>query len=126
MSKVTYDCSKCPGTAVPYPNITVKKSDVARLAKHFNMTFEEAERKFTREAHGSKWTLRRKKDEHFGRICRFFDSVKRNCGVYTARPEICRSFPNETRCGYYDFLKFERKHQEDQTYVARTDSGEWT
>ncbi|MBX9926585.1 MAG: YkgJ family cysteine cluster protein [Hyphomicrobiaceae bacterium] len=125
MAKVTYDCSKCPGYCCSYPQITLKRRDVARLAKHFELTFEAAERKFTRTAYGEKWTMRRKKDEHFGKICRFFDVEKRNCGVYAARPEICRSYPNEAKCGYYDFLKFERKHQEDATYVARTDSGEW-
>jgi Fe-S-cluster containining protein len=120
-----YDCSKCPGYCCSYPNIRLTKPDVARLAKHFGVTFEEAERKFTRERYGEKWTLKRKKDEHFGRICRFFDSKKRNCGIYEARPEICRTFPNESRCGYYDFLTFERKHQEDQSFVAKTNSEEW-
>jgi Fe-S-cluster containining protein len=120
-----YDCSKCPGYCCSYPNIRLTKPDVARLAKHFGVTFEEAERKFTRERYGEKWTLKRKKDENFGRICRFFDSKKRNCGIYEARPEICRTFPNESRCGYYDFLTFERKHQEDQSFVAKTNSEEW-
>ncbi len=126
MAKVTYDCRKCPGFCCSYPNITLKRRDVSRLAKHFQLAFEVAERTFTRTAHGEKWTLRRKKDEHFGRICRFFDVKSRNCGVYAARPEVCRSYPEKTRCGYYDFLAFERKHQGDATYVARTDSGEWT
>ena len=122
---VTYNCSKCPGYCCSYPQITLEKGDVARLARHFGVTFEEAERKFTREAYGQKWTLRRKKDVHFGKICRFFDVRRRNCGIYEARPKICRSYPNENRCGYYDFLKFERKHQEDKEFVALTNSGEW-
>lgn len=125
MTKVKYDCSKCPGYCCSYPNITLQKSDVERLAQHFDIPFEDAERKFTRAAHGEKWTMRRKKDIHFGRICRFFDVVERNCTVYKARPDICRDFPNEKRCGYYEFLKFERKHQEDKEFVATTDSSEW-
>jgi uncharacterized protein len=121
----TYDCSKCPGYCCSYPQIGLVKADITRLAKHFKLTFEEAERKFTREAYGQKWTLRRKKDVHFGRICRFFDTKKRNCGIYAVRPKICRSFPNETSCGYYDFLVWERRHQEDPDYVATTGSGDW-
>lgn len=120
-----YDCSKCPGYCCSYPNITLKKADVRRLAAFFDLTFDEAERKFTREAYGQKWTMRRKKDVNFGKICRFFDTSKRNCTVYEARPEVCRDYPNDNRCGYYDFLKYERKHQEDETYVAKTNSEEW-
>lgn len=89
------------------------------------MTFEDAERKFTRAAFGQKWVLRRKKDHHFGKICRFFDTKKRNCSVYDARPLICRGYPNEKRCGYWDFLSWERKHQQDPDYVATTDNALW-
>lgn len=98
---------------------------MTRLAKHFKIPFEDAEKKFTRAAFGQKWVLRRKKDEHYGKICRFFDSKKRNCSIYEARPEICRGYPNEKRCGYWDFLSWERKHQEDPEYVAVTDNSQW-
>lgn len=121
-----YDCRKCPGYCCSYPVIPVGKRDVERLARHFAITPAEAERKFTRRAHGLKRVMRRKKDEHFGRICRFFDTKKRNCTVYAARPGVCRSFPGETRCGYYDFLKFERRRQDDPEYVAVTDSRIWS
>lgn len=106
--------------------ITVSKRDVERLARHFGFSFAEAERRFTRADHGLKRVLRRKKDPHFGRICRFFDTKKRNCTVYEARPGTCRSYPAASRCGYYDFLKFERNHQDDPDYVAVTDSSQWS
>lgn len=122
---VLYNCSKCPGYCCSYPVIAVEKRDVERLARHFEMPFEEAERRFTRKAHGLKRVMRRKKDEHFGRICRFFDTEKRNCTVYDARPRACRDYPASPRCGYYDFLRFERAHQDDPDYVAVTDSGQW-
>jgi Fe-S-cluster containining protein len=63
--------------------------------------------------------MRRKADQHYGRICRFFDTDKRRCTVYEARPAACRSFPG-VRCGYYDFLKFERAAQEDEEFVSTT------
>ena len=116
----TYNCLKCPGYCCSYPVIAVTKRDVERLARHFELTFEAAERRFTKSVDNYKRVLRRKKDEHFGAICRFFDTDKRRCTVYEARPQICREFPGESRCGYYDFLTFERRSQEDPTWVAVT------
>ena len=120
-----YDCGKCPGYCCSYPVIEVKPSDVARLARHFGLPEDAAAKKFTKSAHGYPSVLRRKSDEHFGRICRFFDTVKRRCTVYEARPDACREFPGEKRCGYYDFLQFERRHQNDPEFVATTDSSPW-
>lgn len=121
MSTTQYRCDKCPGYCCSYPLIPLEKRDVERLAKHFGIPYEEAKRSFTKEAHGRKYAMRRKKDTHYGRICRFFDTVKRQCTVYTARPGVCRSFPGGGRCGYYDFLTFERRAQEDENFVALTD-----
>ena len=108
-----------------YPVIPLTKRDVEKLADHHNISFAKAERKFTRSDHGHKRIMRRKKDVHFGRICRFFDTGARRCTVYSARPSICREFPNEESCGYYDFLQFERHHQDDPEHVAVTDSSAW-
>jgi uncharacterized protein len=120
-----YDCTKCPGFCCSYPVIAITKADVERLAKHHNISHETARQRFTKEGFGKKYILRRKEDVHFGRICRFFDSEKRRCSIYEARPSVCRDYPKENRCGYYDFLTFERTQQGDDTWVARTDSGEW-
>ena len=120
MPRKLYDCSKCPGYCCSYPVIEVKDRDAARIAKHFDLSLKAAEKKFFKSAHGYKRVMRRKKDEHFGKICRFFDTEKRRCTIYEARPEICRSFPGGNRCGYYDFLKFEREHQGDDDYIALT------
>ncbi len=113
-----YDCSKCPGYCCAYPVITVTKRDVERLARHHGLSLEEAERRFTRADHGYKRILKRKPDEHYGRICRFFDTDTRNCSIYAARPSTCRIFPGKGACGYYDFLTFERSGQNDDTYIA--------
>jgi Fe-S-cluster containining protein len=117
-----YDCLKCPGYCCSYPVIQVTKRDVERLARYFEVTPKVAEMRFTKPADGYKRVLRRRKDEHFGHICRFFDTDKRRCTIYEARPTICREFPGEKRCGYYDFLTFEREHQNDPDFVATTDS----
>jgi uncharacterized protein len=116
-----YDCKKCPGYCCSYPLITLTKRDVERIAKYFGLSFAAARKKFTRESDGRKYVMRRKPDVHFGRICRFFDVKERRCTVYAARPGICRDFPGEkSRCGYYDFLAAERRHQRDPSFIALT------
>jgi uncharacterized protein len=116
-----YNCKKCPGYCCTYPLIALDKRDVQRLAKHFDMTFEKAKAKFTVERWGYKYSMRRKADKLFGRACRFFDTEKRCCSVYEARPSLCRTFPGG-RCGYYDFLSFERRAQKDPEFIATTNN----
>lgn len=118
--KIKYDCSKCPGYCCSYHRIEVKDSDLKRLAKHFDLPVEEAERKFTRryKADGAdERILRHQKDHVYGSICRFFDTDERRCTIYAARPQVCRDYPNGGKCGYYDFLMFERKHQDDPDFI---------
>lgn len=115
-----YDCKKCPGYCCSYPVIGLDRRDVERLAKHLGISFEDCQRRHTRAAYGRKWIMRRQTDPHYGHICKFFDTEKRRCTVYEGRPSVCRSFPGKGRCGYYDFLMFERRAQEDDDFVAVT------
>ncbi len=124
MPKQKYDCLKCPGYCCSYPIIEVKDSDAKRIAKHFDMPLEKAEKKYFKSAHGYKRIMRRQVDEHYGKICQFFDTTERRCTIYHARPYACRDFPGEDNCGYYDFLAFERNAQEDETFVSTTDHKE--
>ena len=119
--RVQFNCAKCPGYCCSYPVISVSKRDLERLAKFFGLAPEVAEKRFTKSAHGHKRIMRRKADDHFGMICRFFDTERRRCTVYEARPHVCRDFPGGARCGYYDFLAFERRAQNDRAFVASTD-----
>jgi hypothetical protein len=121
--RISYDCSKCPGYCCSYPRIEVKDRDVERLAKHHGLSFEQAERKFTRwytSDEGRERILRHQKDAIYGSICRFFDTDARRCTIYAARPTVCRQYPNGAKCGYYDFIRFERKHQDDPDFVPLT------
>ena len=126
--KTRYDCSKCPGYCCSYPRIPVKKTDLERLAVHFGITKAEAKERFTVEDADDKKNgkpsriMRRKEDEIFGSICTFFDQDARNCSVYEARPKTCRGYPGLKRCGYYEFLRFERRAQKDPEYIALTGS----
>ncbi len=93
------------------------KTDIQRLADHFKVDFKEAKRKFTREYEPGERILKHRKDTVYATICRFFDQTERRCTIYAARPQVCRDYPNGGRCGYYDFLKFERKHQDDKEFI---------
>ncbi len=121
MGAKLYNCLKCVAYCCSYAHIPVKDSDLKRLAKHHGVSESVAEKKFTKK--GDKLNprvLRHTADEHFVASCMFLDKEKRTCTIYEARPKICREFPVQKRCGYYEFLKFERENQDDPTWVATT------
>ena len=120
--RLMYNCAKCPGYCCSYPVIPLTKRDVQRLADHFDLSFAEARKKFTKIDGDEEYAMRRKADDHFGKICRFFDTEKRRCTIYMARPTVCRTYPGG-RCGYYDFLASERNAQEDPEHIATTWNG---
>ncbi len=118
--KNRFDCSLCPGYCCSHPRIAVSDFDIARLAKHFGLNKNEAREKFTyryQTKEADEVILRHKKDHVYKTICRFFDTDERRCTVYAARPNVCRKYPYGNKCGYYDFLKFEREHQADDEFI---------
>ncbi|MBM3374599.1 MAG: YkgJ family cysteine cluster protein [Betaproteobacteria bacterium] len=123
-NKNQYDCNKCPAYCCSYPRIVVTDSDLRRLAEHFGTTEKEAEKRHTRQYRFddgkekiSERILRHEKDQIYKSVCGFLDQTTRRCTIYDARPSVCREFPNGTTCGYYQFLKFERKQQGDKTFI---------
>ena len=119
--KVRYSCEKCPAWCCTYDEIEVNKRDIERLARHFGLDAETAAERFTKLSRGDgKPMLRHKKDSIFDTACMFLDQDKRRCTIYEARPTVCRQYPNANRCGYYEFLKFEREQQGDEEIVAMT------
>ena len=119
--RVFYNCDKCPAYCCTYPNISVTPADLKRLAKHFGLSIAKTRDKYTKKGEEkNERVLRHRKDEHYGTACRFLDAESRQCTVYGARPRICREYPGTRRCGYYDFLCFERHIQEDPEAVATT------
>ena len=119
--RAKYSCAKCPGYCCTYAEIEVTSRDIERLAKHFGLTYAVAEERFTKPDAKQKIRMRRhRKDRIFDSTCMMFDQEKRRCTVYEARPGVCRKYPDSARCGYYDFLKFEREQQGDEEMVALT------
>jgi Fe-S-cluster containining protein len=116
-----YSCSKCPAYCCSYPEIEVTRRDVARLAKHLGLDFAQADARFTKyDAKQGVRLLRHRKDDVFDSVCALLDPKTRRCTVYEARPAVCREYPDSKRCGYYEFLKFERAHQDDPEFIALT------
>jgi Fe-S-cluster containining protein len=112
-----YDCGQCPAICCAvYPRVQVTPRDVQRLAKHFNLTPEATIKRYTK-IRGGERVLRRKKDTIFDNVCQFLDKDTRGCGIYHARPKVCRTFPEGPRCAYFDLLQFEREHQKDQNVI---------
>jgi Fe-S-cluster containining protein len=119
--RVHYSCKKCPAFCCTYSEIEITSRDIERLARHFDLSYAQAEERFTKPDHKKKIRmLRHKKDRIFDSACMMLDQKTRRCTVYEARPGVCRKFPDSTRCGYYDFLRFERTQQGDETLVALT------
>lgn len=108
-----YDCVACPAYCCSvYERVQVTPRDIRRLAKHFGVAEEVAKTRFTKMYDGER-VLRRKKDHLFGQACRFINPETRGCGIYHARPAVCREFPTSTRCAYYDLYQFEKGQQDD-------------
>jgi Fe-S-cluster containining protein len=114
--RVLFNCSKCPAYCCSYDRIGITKTDINRIARHFGLTYEEAEKKYTKIAFGDR-VLRHQKDHIFKRVCEFLDLEKRGCTIYEARPAVCREYPDSLRCGYYDFLASERRRQCDEEFI---------
>lgn len=114
--KVHYDCAKCPAYCCSYDSIVVEKRDLKRLARHFGIDEATAERRFTKVVEGEN-VLRHQKDKFFRSVCMFLDTKKRRCTIYDARPGVCHEYPDQPHCGYFEFLKWERGHQEDPDFV---------
>ncbi len=116
-----YSCLKCPGYCCSYAEIEITLRDIHRLARHFAVDFDTAAMRYTKfDKKRGIWMLRHRKDHIFESTCALFDQEKRRCTVYESRPGVCRKYPDSARCGYYDFLAFEREQQGDPDYIALT------
>jgi uncharacterized protein len=115
--RVYFDCNKCPAYCCSiYERVKVTKRDIARLAKHFGVSFEVARERYTTDYEKER-VLKRVKDVIFEETCEFLNQETRGCTIYHGRPSVCRSYPGRSRCAYYDLLQFERRQQGDDSVV---------
>jgi Fe-S-cluster containining protein len=119
--RVLYSCAKCPAFCCTYTDIEVTKRDLERIARHFDISVSAAKEKYTKmESTGKIRVMRHRSDKHFITACMMLDQETRRCTMYEGRPAVCRKYPDSSRCGYYEFLKFERNQQGDNDHVATT------
>ncbi len=119
--RVHYSCAKCPAFCCTYTDIEVTKRDLERIARNFDISVRDAKAKYTKmESTGKVRVMRHRSDKHFVTACMMLDQETRRCTMYEARPAVCRKYPDSSRCGYYEFLKFERNQQGDDDHVATT------
>jgi Fe-S-cluster containining protein len=117
--RVYFDCNKCPAFCCSvYERVGVNKRDINRLAKYFGVSPKEATQLYTVDYEGER-VLKKVKDVIFEKTCEFLDQKTRGCTVYHARPTVCRSYPNRSRCAYYDLMRFERIQQGDESVVPQ-------
>ena len=115
--RALFDCAKCPAFCCSvYQRVQTNRRDVARLARFFGVSYEVAEKRYTRIVEGER-VLKRVPDKILDETCIFLDQDARRCTIYHARPGTCRAYPTTRRCAYYDLLRFERKQQGDDTVV---------
>ena len=101
-----YDCSVCPAFCCGYPDIPATRADIARIARHLKTTALDAREKFT-EAEGRRRKMKHRPDAKFGAtVCVFLNQKTRSCGIYRARPAICRDYPGD-RCEWHDRMMLE-------------------
>lgn len=114
--RVLFNCDKCPAYCCSYDRVDVTKRDLLRIAKHFGISYKQAERRHTKASIDGP-ILRHKKDHIFKKVCEFLNTETRRCTIYEARPAVCREYPDSLRCGYYDFLASERRRQDDPEFI---------
>ena len=115
--RVFYDCEKCPAFCCSvYERVAVSDSDLERLALHFGLSIEEADKQLTKKWQDER-ILKRQIDPVLGTACRYLDLKTRGCTIYHARPDTCRDYPVRKRCAYYDLYRFEMEQQDDTTVL---------
>ncbi|HET7712454.1 MAG TPA: YkgJ family cysteine cluster protein [Thermoanaerobaculia bacterium] len=121
--KLQYDCSKCAAYCCSYDEIDVGTREIARIAKHLGMDPLTVLDRYTKLTRNGKRVLRHQRDDIFGRVCTFLDRKTRRCTIYEARPGVCHEYPDKPRCGYYEFLMWERSHQADPQFIPLLKKG---
>jgi Fe-S-cluster containining protein len=84
-----FQCSQCGDCCTGAPGfVWVNQEEIDALAAKIGLGVDEFEKKYVR-----KIGIRRSLVEFPNGDCVFFDTEKRNCSVYEARPRQCRTWP---------------------------------
>lgn len=84
-----FECTQCGDCCTGAPGfVWVNQEEIDALAAKIGVGVDEFEKKYVR-----KIGIRRSLVEFPNGDCVFFDTEKRNCSVYEARPRQCRTWP---------------------------------
>ena len=84
-----FECTQCGDCCTGAPGfVWVNQEEIDAIAAKINLDVDEFEKKYVR-----KIGMRRSLVEFPNGDCVFFDTEKRNCSVYEARPRQCRTWP---------------------------------
>jgi len=84
-----FECTQCGDCCTGAPGfVWVNQEEIDALAKQIDLDPETFEKKYVR-----KIGMRRSLVEYPNGDCVFFDTEKRNCSVYEARPRQCKTWP---------------------------------
>lgn len=112
-----YNCDDCPAYCCAYPIISLTKRDIRRLARHFELSEEEAKEEFTEQENNRVRKLKQRPDKQMKTpVCVFLNQKTRGCSIYEARPQICRDYPGD-RCEWFDRRLFELAAATGKKYI---------
>jgi uncharacterized protein len=84
-----FTCTGCGDCCTGSPGyVWVNHEDVAKMAALVRLSVEEFEEQYVRRV-----GMRKSLIEYDNGDCVFFDNKSRKCGVYSARPRQCRTWP---------------------------------
>ena len=87
-------CSTCEGNCCIGESgyIWITKEECVTLANHLDISLEVLGREYIFKQ-GYKYSIKEKKISNNNYACIFFDLEKKQCSIYEARPQQCRTFP---------------------------------
>jgi len=87
-------CATCEGNCCIGESgyIWITKEECIKLAHLLGISLQELGEKYLLKV-GYKYSLREKQLSKNNYACVFFDLVKKQCSVYSARPSQCKTFP---------------------------------
>jgi Fe-S-cluster containining protein len=84
-----FECSQCGDCCTGAPGfVWVNNAEIEALAANVGLTMEAFEDQYVRRV-----GVRKSLKEFPDGACVFFNTEKRNCNVYEARPRQCRTWP---------------------------------
>ncbi|MEA3353339.1 MAG: YkgJ family cysteine cluster protein [Campylobacterota bacterium] len=87
-------CAQCEGNCCIGESgyIWINKEEIIKLSEHLGISVEELGQNYLLKV-GYRYSLKEKKIGDNNYACIFFDLEKKQCSVYEARPNQCRTFP---------------------------------